>query len=222
MKLPLILSLPILVFGFELNFNKEFSKSLLPNELTSSVKVVVENKEEKEVIAGLNIYNKFLKKYDKVKKSNLSMSITPKYSYKEGESNFQGYNGVLNYTVSSNKSADIKKFLEKFYELKEDASHVLLMPTMQWKIDDEKYEKELEDLRLNAIVWTNNYAKELSKKLNQKCSVRQINISSNFARPVNYSNDMVMLKSSERLEIPVLEKIDQTISIKPNISLECK
>ena len=32
MKLPLLLTLPILVFGFELNFTKEFSKELLSIE----------------------------------------------------------------------------------------------------------------------------------------------------------------------------------------------
>jgi len=222
MKLPLLLSLPLLVFGFELNFTKEFSKSLLPNELTSTIKVVVEDKEEKEVISSLNMYNKFLTKYDKVKKSNLSISITPKYSYKEGQSIFEGYNGVLNYTVSSNKSSHIKEFLEKFYELKEDTSHSLLMPTMQWKIDDKSYEKELEDLRLDAIIWTNNYAKELSAKINHLCSVKQINISPNFARPSHYSSDMVMLKSSKNINMPILEKVDETITISPSIVLECK
>lgn len=222
MKLPLLLALPIAIFGFELNFSKEFSTSVLPNELTSSVRVVVENKDEKEVMSSLNIYNRFLTKYKKVKKTDLSMSITPKYSYKDGVSSFQTFSGVLSYSVTSEKSSEIKEFLEKFYELKDDESHSLFMPSIKWKIDDKAYENELEKLRLNAIVWTNKYAKDLSKELHLSCLVTKIDISSNISRPISYSNDMLMLRSSKKVDAPILEKVNQTIMIKPNISLECK
>lgn len=221
MKLPLLLSLPALIFGFELNFTKEFSKVLLPDELTSNIKVVVQNEEEKEVISSLNQYNKFLKRYDDIEKSNVSMSITPKYLYKNGQSIFVGYNGILNYTVSTKESPKMKEFLENFYTIKEENTTSLLMPTLQWKINDKVYEEQLDSLRIDAIIWGNNYSAELSRKINKSCSLKNITVNGNFSRPVMYANETRMLKSN-KVEMPIVEQVNETITITPNFTLECQ
>lgn len=221
MKLPLLLTLPILVFGFELNFTKEFSKELIPDELTTNIKVVVQNEEEKEVISSLNQYNKFLKKYDEIDKSNVSMAITPKYTYKNGQSIFMGYNGILNYTISSKESSKIKEFLENFYSIKEENTTSLLMPTLQWKINDKLYEKALDQLRLDAIMWGNTYSQELSTKMNKRCSLKNITVNANYARPVMYASEARTLKSN-KIEMPIIEQINETITINPNFTMECQ
>ncbi len=221
MKLPLLLSLPALIFGFELNFTKEFSKVLLPDELTSNIKVVVQNEEEKEVISSLNQYNRFLKKYDEIDKSNVSMSITPKYLYKNGQSIFMGYNGILNYTVSTKESSKMKEFLENFYTIKEENTTSLLMPTLQWKINDKVYEEQLDSLRIEAIIWGNNYSAELSRKMNKRCSLKNVTINGNFGRPMMYTNESRVLKSN-KVEMPIVEQVNETITITPNFTLECQ
>lgn len=221
MKLPLLLTLPILVFGFELNFTKEFSKELIPDELTTNIKVVVQNEEEKEVISSLNQYNKFIKKYDEIDKSNVSMAITPKYTYKNGQSIFMGYNGILNYTISSKESSKIKEFLENFYSIKEENTTSLLMPTLQWKINDKLYEKALDQLRLDAIMWGNTYSQELSTKMNKRCSLKNITVNANYARPVMYANEARTLKSN-KIEMPIVEQVNETITINPNFTMECQ
>lgn len=221
MKLPLLLTLPILVFGFELNFTKEFSKVLMPDELTTQIKVVVQNEEEKEVISSLNQYNKFLKKYDEIDKSNVSMAITPKYTYKNGQSIFMGYNGVLNYTISSKESSKIKEFLENFYSIKEESTTSILMPTLQWKINDKLYEQALDQLRLDAITWGNHYSQELSTKINKSCSLKNITVNANYSRPVMYANEARTLKSS-KIEMPIVEQVNETITINPNFTMECQ
>jgi hypothetical protein len=222
MKLPLLFSLPLVVFGFELNFTKEFSKSLTPTELTSSIKVVVENEDEKEVISSLNQYNNFIKKYDEVSKSDISISVTPKYGYKDGLSYFIGYNGILNYTVSSEKSSNLKEFLESFYSLKHDNTTYLHMPTLQWKINDKVYNAQLDQLRLEAIEWGSNYSIEMSKKLNKQCTLKEISINGNFARPLMYNSEVKMAKNSNKMEIPSVEQVDEIVSIQPSFSLVCQ
>lgn len=222
MKFPILLSLPLLVFGFELNFSKEFSKSILPTELSSTIKVVVENQEEKEVISSLNQYNKFLTKYDKINKSDISMAITPKYIYKDGQSIFMGYNGVLNATVSSTKSSKIKEFLEEFYSQKEENNVSLLMPALQWRINDKVYEEELDQLRFDAILWAKSYSNELSKKLNNKCHVKNITLNGNSRTPMMYASEVKMLNTRSKIEMPITEKVNETITIQPHFTLECQ
>lgn len=222
MKLPLLFSLPLVVFGFELNFTKEFSKSLTPTELTSNIKVVVENEDEKEVISSLNQYNNFITKYDDINKSNVSIAVTPKYGYKDGLSYFIGYNGVLNYTVSSNKSSNLKEFLESLYSLKHENTTYLHMPTLQWKINDKVYNAQLDQLRLEAIEWGNQYSIELSKKLSKQCSLKDIAINGNFARPLMYNSEVKMAKNSNKMEIPSVEQVDEIVSIQPTFTLACQ
>ncbi|MFA6788268.1 MAG: SIMPL domain-containing protein [Arcobacteraceae bacterium] len=221
MKLPLLLSLPLLAFGFELNFTKEFSKSLVPSELTSTIKVIVDKEEEKEVISSLNTYNDFLKKYDEITKSNVSMSITPKYGYKDGLAYFVGYTGVLNYTISSNESSKVKEFFENFYAIKEENNTTSHMPALQWRINEKVYEETLDKLRFDAITWGNSYSAELSKKLNKQCSIKEIQINGNFARPIMYNSEVKMLKSS-KMEIPIVEQVDEIVSIQPTFNLVCQ
>ncbi len=222
MKLPLMLSLPFIVFGFDLNFSKEFTKSLTPNELTSDVRVVVESKDEKSVLSNLNKYNDFLKDYDDVEKSNVSMSVTPKYSYKDGTSTFIGYNGVLNYTVSSKKSKEVKKFLEEFYSLEKVEGVSLQMPTMRWQIDSKMYEKATSELKIDSIIWAKEYAKELSDEINEECEVEAINLGGNFTRPMNFRSEAIMYKSDSAMSVPIVENLEQDITIQANILLECK
>ena len=221
MRIPILLSLPLLVFGFELNFTKEFTKSLVPSELTSTIKVIVDNEEEKDVISSLNTYNDFLKKYDGITKSNVSMSITPKYGYKDGLAYFVDYNGVLNYTISSKESSKIKEFFENFYAIKQESNTTLHMPTLQWRINEKIYDDTLEQLRFEAITWGNNYSMDLSKKLNKQCSIKEIQINGNFARPIMYNSEVKMLKSN-KMEIPIVEQVDEIVSIQPTFNLVCQ
>lgn len=222
MKLPLLFSLPLIAFGFELNFTKEFSKSLTPTELTSTIKVVVENEDEKEVISSLNQYNDFIAKYDEINKSNVSVAVTPKYGYKDGLSYFIGYNGVLNYTVASSKSSKLKEFLESFYSLKHSNTTYLHMPTLQWRINDQVYNGQLDQLRLDAIEWGNKHSLELSKKLGKQCSLKEISVNGNFARPLMYNSEVKMAKSSNKMEIPSVEQVDEIVSIQPSFSMVCQ
>jgi hypothetical protein len=95
------------------------------------------------------------------------------------------------------------------------------MPTLQWKINEKIYEETLDKLRFDAISWGNNYCTELSRKLNKQCSIKEIQINGNFARPIMYNSEVKMVKSS-KMEIPIVEQVDEIISIQPTFNLVCQ
>ena len=125
--------------------------------------------------------------------------------------------------MEMNANRDGSMCLRDFEDkLKEENTTSLLMPTMKWQVDKEIYSQQLELLRLDAIIWSNNYAKELSTTLNKRCTLKQIHINGNISRPVHYNSEVRMLKSSAKVEMPMVEKTEETISITPNIVLECR
>lgn len=133
---------------------------------------------------------------------------------------FVGYSGVLNYTISSNESSKIKNF-ENFYAIKQESNTTLHMPTLQWKINETIYEETLDKLRFDAISWGNSYSTELSKKLNKQCSVRDTNQWKLNKCPIMYNSEVKMLKSS-KMEIPIVEQVDEIVSIQPTFNLVCQ
>lgn len=69
MKKLLILLFPIFIFAYEIDFNKTFSRDLMPNVLSANISITIEDKKERLVINRLNIFDKEIKKYKKVEKS---------------------------------------------------------------------------------------------------------------------------------------------------------
>lgn len=117
MKKSLLLStVPFLLFGFEVNFSKNFSTKLIPNELSSNVTVSIEKNKEVDAISSLEKYNKFIKNYDSIGKESGRVSVMPLYQYKDGQSNITGYKATITYKLFTQESNEMTNFLTKLYE----------------------------------------------------------------------------------------------------------
>lgn len=220
MKKLLLLGLPFLVYGFEVQFSKTFTDEMLPDELSTSINISSVKKNEKDVLSSLDVYNKFIQKSNKIDKSSNSITLFPQYKYKEGEAIFLGYKGSINYKISTPKSKNMKEFLEAFYKLKHDNDLTLSLSALKWNFSKERMEKGEELLRLEAIKWSRDYAKTLSKDLRTQCTTKQININQNSSRPRVY--EMSMAKGNNDFSMPIPEHLNEEQTLNAHIILECK
>lgn len=219
-KLYLLTAVPALLFSFDVNFNKKFSKTLIQDTLTSNISIVVTDDNEKKVNKTLEKFNKNIKSYHKVEKDFGTLTIRPNYRTSSNVPKITGYRGELRYKVSSTKASSINEFISNLIELKNDRDTNIIINNLSWTVKEDEYIKAQEELRLTSIQWLDNYAKELSNTLNKQCEIKSINVHTNSYRPIArmaYSSE-----SSLNTKIAVPESNEEEVSITPSFTLECK
>ena len=225
-KISMIFLLPVLAFSYEINFNKSFSKVVNPDLLTTFVNVNVEKKDENKVNIDIEKFNDFLKTNDLVELKNGSFTLSPKYKYNNNKQQFVGYVGSLRYNIESKDAKALNEFLDRLISIKDriNSDDVKLnISNISWKISDELQNKNFDDLRLDAIVWINSYANNLSQKLSKKCEVSKININSVNRGNIMYARNEMSFSSMAKTSADVTPiSSEQNISIDPNFTLECK
>lgn len=215
-----LLFLPLFLFSFEVNFSKKFSKSLNEDTLVTYFSIVVNKDSEEEINKALSRFDKKIKRFDKVEKSNGTLTIRPQYRTSNNAPKITGYTGELRYKISSNKASNLNEFLDEMINLKEHRSTNIVINNLRWTVKDEIYEKENDNLRLEAIKWASLHAKFLSKELKQKCELKDISINNSNYRTSSkmvYSNAQI---SDSKLSVPQSNK--EEISINPTFTMECK
>ncbi len=224
MRLVLLLFVPILVFGFEINFNKQFTSTINPDKLSTRITIHVVKDNERYVAPILNKFNDFIKDFDLVKKRGGTFSISPKYQYTKGHSSIIGYSGTLRYSIFATTSDTINEFIKQVLELKNDRDVSISVSTLKWIVSKDKYSNTLEALRLKSILWAKEYVAKLGDELNTSCTIKKININSRNRRPsYRANNTLLMMESpSVKASIPVPEQTKDTINLNPNYVMECK
>lgn len=215
-----ILCLPFFLFAFEVNFNKKFSKSLKEDTLVTYFSIVVEKESEKEINKTLLRFNKKIKSFDKVEKSNGSLTVRPQYRTSNNAPKITGYIGELKYQISSNKASNINEFIDEMINLKKQRSTNIVISNLRWTVKDEVFEQANDSLRLEAIKWATNHGKILSKELKVKCKLKNISIHNSNYRAMSkmvYSSAQI---SDSKLSVPQSNK--EEISINPSFTMECE
>lgn len=221
--------LPILSFSYEINFEKSFSKIINPDLLTTNVNVRVEKKDENQVNNEIEKFNNYIKSKNlnnKVKISNGSYTLSPKYTYVDNKQKFLGYVGSLRYTAESKNAKDINKFMSELILIKEKNKTddvKLNISNISWKISDEIENKNYDELRFESIIWIEDYAKRLSSKLSKNCEVKKVNINRQNNRNIMYARSEMVLSSMSKSASDVAPVSgEQNIVINPSFLLECK
>jgi predicted secreted protein len=225
LKLALFL-LPISALSYEINFNKTFSKVVNPDLLTTQINISVEKKDESKVNSEIEKFNDFIKSVKDVKLKDGSFTLSPKYKYFENKQQFLGYIGNIRYTAESSSAKDLNEFMDKLISIKEKANSdetKLNISNVSWKVSDELRNKSFDELRLETIVWIEDYTNGLSKKVGKECSVKKINFNEMNYIDVPYARAEMaysaMAKTSADMTPMSSEK---NITINPNFELECK
>ncbi len=211
------------VFAYDINFSKNFSKKLMPDILSTNLSIRIEGKNEQEISNKLAIFNKEIKENKVLDKKLGSYNVRPNFKYSSNNSpKITGYVGELRYKIESNNAKDINTFITSINTLKKSRSTSISVSGLSWKVKDDTYNVALDILRLESIYWIETYVNNLSKDLNKKCEVKNINISA-FNRPVSYAMSR-NFQGSEMISdsIPVPQANNQKISIHPIYKVDCK
>jgi uncharacterized protein YggE len=212
----------VAALGLELQFNKEFSTLIQPNELKTMITIKSNKATEKEAISSLNQYNKVLKNSDNVTKKEGAISVYPQFEYKEEKSVFKHYSAQLRYELLFENSSEVKEVFDELYKIEKNNDTSISMGSLHWNINEATIKEKTDELQLEAIKWSMQYAKELSKEIGMVCEAKKMSINSNQSRPMLMRSNATMSKSSERLEMPILEKSEQEVSVVANIQMDCQ
>lgn len=223
MKKYLILFLPILIFAYDVNFNKNFTRELIPNILSANIAVTIEDEKERLIIDRLAIFDKEIKKYKKVEKKLGSFNVRPVYQHTSTSPKIRGYRGELRYEVSTNDALYMGELVSIITKLKENRDTSVSLEGLSWKVKKETYTVAMDLLRLEAINWGENYVKTLSQDLNKVCEIKSINFASYADKPIFYAKTQVVSRISlHKDEMVVPEVAEEEISLNTSFKLDCK
>lgn len=220
----LLLLLPIFALSYELNFNNSFSKSLKPDILSSTVNISVTKENENSANKEIEKFNDFLKNTKNITIKNTNYNLTPKYEYIENKPYFKGFIATINFVVESKESSIINSFLSDLLAFKDSQKKSdikINISNLSWEVSEKLQNKIIDNLRLESILWIEDYAKEISKKSSKKCEIKSviINEEGNFNFPrvkaVSFSTN------SENMNIAPIRS-EQNIKINTNYILDCK
>lgn len=221
LKILSLFILPLSLFSYEISFSKKFTTELKPDVLSSNFRIQIEGDSEKEISSKLEVFNKVIKKFDKIEKKLGSFNVRPNYKYNSNNSpKITSYTGSLNYEISSINASSISEFISKMNDLKNSRNTSIIINGLSWKIKESSKNISQEVLRLESIHWINTYASNLSKNLNTSCTTKKIVISSNPFRINRLSSLSISSAKSSNISIP--QSNLQEVSINVNYILDCK
>ncbi len=221
----LIFLIPNILFSYDVSFSKKFNKSVSPDLLNTFINITIEDEKEQFINKNIEIFNEYIKNNNTVEKNQGSFTLSPKYKYHKDRQEFTGYAGTLRYSIKSKNAKNLNEFMDELIEikLKMNSDEVKLnISNVSWVISKELYEKSLDELRLNSILWIENHSKELSNSLNRTCTTMKVNINQVMGRNFMASQENVsyLRKKSYSDVTPVNSQKD--IAINPNFIMECK
>ncbi|MGJ0309921.1 SIMPL domain-containing protein [Aliarcobacter cryaerophilus] len=220
--------LPILSFSYEINFNKSFSKVVNPDLLTTNINISVEKKDEKSVNIEVEKFNNFLKNTKNITIKNTNYNLTPKYDYENNKSIFKGFISNTRFIIESKDPKEVNYFLADLMALKDSLKSddiKINISNLSWEIGENLQNKNIDELRVEVLLWIGNYTKELSNKIGKKCEIKNVNINENFDYP-NFKNRVMsssldMVNSSESINISPINT-EEIIKTNTNFVLDCK
>lgn len=223
------IALVSIVFGYEIEFQKKFSKEITNDEIISYISVYSKHKIQKKAIDGLSKYKRLMENNKDIKKLNIQQSTYPEYRYEKHSNRriLEGYKSTLSYTLSSEAPTEISEYLEDLLKIKKYSEDIqVTFSNLTYRVSNEKKEQLEDTLRLEAIVWAKYHAIDLSAKVGQKCEVAKIIVnSSNYIRPMQ-STYRTLGKSAMAMEnnIDVSMPIpsDTSFSIDSLFKFKCK
>ncbi|WP_198304335.1 SIMPL domain-containing protein [Arcobacter vandammei] len=215
-------------FSYEVNFNKSFSKSVNADTLATNINISVEKKDEKSINIELEKFNNFLKNTKNITIENTNYNLTPKYEYINNKSVFKAYVGSSNFTIKSDDSTKINSFLNDLMELKENIKSndlKLNIGNLSWELSNKLQTTITDELRLESLLWIEDYSKELSKKIVKKCEVKNVFINEEHSNIMpRYKTMAVAMDSVERVSASDITPLntEHNMKINTNFILDCK
>lgn len=222
MKLAILTPLiSVSLFGLTINFSKSFDAEIKPDTLQAGINITVKKAREKEVVESLSKFSTFIDDAKDVDKKGGNYSVRPQYKYENNQRYKSDYMGNMHYQINSKDADKLNAFLASLYGQKSDNRVDISTSSVSWVMSEAQKSGKIDALRLDAIIWSDAYAKSLSDSLSKKCTVNSVSFT-----PVNhyYPQSRMVSKSREMdtMSAPTPTQDLQKMSVNPTFQLECK
>jgi predicted secreted protein len=212
--------IPSLLFSYELEFNKSFSKDIQNDKLHTNISINVNSKEVIFINEKIEFFQDFINEDSLVTKKDGSYSLLPKYTYQNNKQKFVGYIGSLSYGIETPKYEKLNQFITDLNSIRNNMNTnnvQLSVSSTQWIVSKELYKKNIDDMRMESIQWIKNY----TKNIDNTCIVKNIAINkSNGYRIQRYEKNVMSGSPSSINASPSQTK--QSIELNAHYKLECK
>jgi uncharacterized protein YggE len=202
-------------------FSKTFEKKIKPDTLTTNITFSTQKTSQETATNRLTKISDFVSAQNSVKSKGGDYSVNPHYDYDNGKNIQNGYDGIISYQLSSKNPEVLNKFTRELQRYGEKNGMIVAVSSASWGMSDNQEGSDggVEDLRLEAIVWSDRYAKSLSSKIGKNCSIQKINFSGGgyYPQPMMMKASMAMSDSA-----PIPTQDEQNININANIEMVCK
>jgi len=229
----------VLFFGFglgsnksELSFSKKFDIKIKADTLSSDIAISTTKFSQDETVTRLTKFSDFIEKQKHLKVEGGNFSVMPNTVYDgDGKSHTDGYSGNIGYNISSKDSKELNKFLRELQRLDVDEKVSVTINSVTWILSDAQRVGKSDELRLQAFTWADNYANEISDKLDKNCKVNKINlINQNDFEPMGdgvqrlreVSTSVEANITEEMTTAPTPTNEAQSLSINPSFTMVCK
>jgi len=219
-----------LIFGSsELSFSKNFERKIKPDTLSSQINISTIKFSQDETVNRLGKFSDFIEKQKHLKVEGGSYSVNPNNIYDEKAKKYiiDGYQGNINYTISSKEPKELNKFIKELQKVENDKRVGVSISSVSWQLSESQRVGKSDELRLEAFKWGNSYAKELSSQLGRECSIKKISIegANHFTPVYNQQAPMAMMAREASFDVasaPTPINESQILSIYPSFTMECK
>jgi|GEM_PF-1153955 len=233
--LMVILFSPILGFSYDLSFSKDFERKISGDLLSTSVSISVEKKDEKSVNIEIEKFNTFINNTKNITIRNTNYSLSPRYKYMNDKKVFKGYIANTSFEIETKDAKNINDFLNELIKLKDSIKSndiKLKIYDLSWKISKVLQDKNIEELRLEALIWVDKYSKSLSNEISRKCEIKDVksfvkdDYTSNYATKMMISSPSpnTVSNSQENTSNDMITPINvqRTILLNATYVLDCK
>jgi predicted secreted protein len=211
--------IPTILCAYQLEFNKSFNKEIQNDRVHTNLSISVNSKEIAFINEKIEFFQDFIKEDKSVVKKNGNYSVVPNYAYENNKQIFLGYKGILDYGIETSKYENLNQFISAIITIKNNMNTnrvKLSVSNIEWIVSTEIYEKNIDQMRSEAIDWI----KEYSRNLSDNCSIQNISINkSNEYTPRKYAKNLMMESSSSMSISPIQTK--HSIILNANFKLEC-
>lgn len=217
-----LVSISLLSAQTDIVFSKTFEKKIKPDILNTNITFNIQKVSQEIATNGLTKISDFVTNEKSVNSKGGYYSVNPHYNYDNGKNNQNGYDGIISYNLSSKNPTVLNKFTRELQRFGEKNGFNVSVSSAFWGMSDNQADSDggVEDLRLEAILWSNRYAKSLSNKIGKNCSVQKIN----FGTTGNFYRQPMMMKASMEVgdSAPVPIQDEKNINLNANIEMVCK
>ncbi len=222
MKIFILFSILLMeLFSYQIEMEHSFEREIAPKEFGVNISISTKADDLQTVLNKLTDYSDFIKSF---KSDNLliqggTFNTSPNYIYKNNHKIKSGYIGNIHFKINSKNSKEVDDLISMVNAKNTFHEVEISISSNSFEIDKEESEKIKEELKLDAINWSKNFAKKLSNKLDEVCFVKNINFNyQDFYTPSMYQN----IKINIQISVPKPIKKRKKVTLYANFLFECK